>query len=200
MDENNLKQVAEKLLKYSGKIKGEIFLTHFRYIKHVKGEKGLKEIEEKMSSLGSSMKFEEILASDWYKEGESALFLLVTKEVFNWTDEDIYEMGRAAPKFSFLMKVLMQHFVSLDYAFDQASKNWDKHFDFGSLHPVEFNKKEGYLVLHIKDFKSDKISCVFHSGYFRGIAELVMGKNVSSEETKCIHDGDDYCEHVIRWK
>ncbi len=201
MENETLQEVAEKLLSHPGKVRGEVFRTHAEYIKFREGEEGLKKLEEKMEELGAPINFEETKSFEWVREGVSSLSIITAKEIFNWTDEDVFEMGRYAPKASFIIKVLIRYFVSTKKVFEEASKYWDKHFDFGSLEPVEYNEEKGIIRLIIRGFKTHPITCIFHAGYFKGVTEFTVKSNkINVEEVKCIHKGDDFHEYLITWK
>ncbi len=201
MENKTLQEIAKELLAHPGKVKGEVFRTHAEYIRLREGEEGLKRLEEKMAELGAPINFKETKPFEWVREGVSSLSIVTAKEIFNWTDKDVFEMGRYAPKASFIIKVLIRYFVSTKKIFEEASKYWDKHFNFGSLEPVEYNEEEGKLRLRVKGFKTHPTVCIFHAGYFKGVTEFtVKTKNIDVEEVKCAHRGDDYHEFLITWK
>ncbi len=200
MENKTLEEVAKELLSFPGKVKGEVFRTHSEYIKKKEGEKGLKIMEDKMAELGAPINFSEIKSFEWVKEGVSSLYIVAAKEVFNWTDEDVFEMGRFAPKVSFIIKVIIQYFSSVEMVFKEAAKYWDKHFDFGSLEPVEFDKEKKKILLRINGFKTHPTVCIFHAGYFKGVTEFtVKSSNINVKEVKCMHGGDSCHEYLITW-
>ncbi len=43
------------------------------------------------------------------------------------------------------------------------------------------------------------LTCIHRAGYFKGFAEFVLGKDISIEETECVHEGAEYNEYVIEW-
>ncbi len=202
MENKTLQEVAKELIDFPGKTKGEVFHTHAEYIKHKEGEEGLKRVEDKMAELGAPIRFNEVKPFQWIGEGVSSLTIIVAKEVFNWTDEDVFEMGRFAPKVSFIIRVLIQ-FSSTEKVFKEASKYWKRHFDFGSLEPVEFNEEDGYILMRadVGNLKTHPLICIFLGGYFKGIAGLIVKSDkINVKEVSCVHRGDAYHDYLITWK
>ncbi len=113
MKNKTLQEVADELVNFSGKVKGEVFRNHAEYIKYKEGDEGLKKVEDKMASLGAPVKLMEMNSMTWYSEGLSSLVIIVAKEVFNWTEEDIFEWGRFRTKVSFIMKTMTRMFLSI---------------------------------------------------------------------------------------
>ncbi len=196
----NLQQIANKLKNFKGNVKGEVFRTHADYIKSKKGEKGVKQVEEKMAELGVPVDFDTIKSFEWKNEGISVLVILVAKEIFNWTEEDVFEMGRFAPKFSFILKVLAQYLVSIEMLFKNAEKYWHKNYDFGKLENVSYDEKKKEIIIRERGIKTHPLACVYHAGYFKGLCEFtVKSKNVTVKETECMHKGRNYHEFIIKW-
>jgi hypothetical protein len=197
----SLKEEAEKLMKIKGNARGEALRNHFIYIRYKKGEDGISKVEEKMRELGYPLTFKEIKPLEWYPTVLGILIILAAKEVFNWKDSDIFDMGNSAPKYSFIVKLLMKYLLSPKKTFKESPKYWKKYFDFGDLKTVEFNEKEKYLVIRIIGFNLHPITCVFHSGYFLRIMQFVVkSEKTTIEETKCVHKGDPYHEYIIKWQ
>ncbi len=125
------------------------------------------------------------------------------KDTFDWPDKEISNIGNAAPKYSFIVKMLMRYFISLDRGIKETSKYWEKHYSFGRLEPYKFSEKEKYVIMRLYDFKVHPILCtyLFEDGYFMRIGQyMTKGKDFSSKEIKCMHKGDPYHECLITWK
>ncbi len=199
--EKSLQEIADKLKSFNGNVKGEVFKTHADYIKSKEGPEGIKRLEEKMAELGAPINFSEIKPFEWVNEGMSSLTIIVAKEVFDWTDEDVFEMGRFAPKFSFIIKVLIQYLVSIDSLVENASKYWKKHYDFGSLEKVYYNKEEERAIIREHGFQTHPVVSLYHAGYFKGLCEFALkNKNIEIKETASTYKGDNYNEFEIIWK
>ncbi len=200
MIQETLQQTADRLKHFPGNVKGEVFRVHAEYIKQKEGEEGVKKIEEKMAELGMSIIFKEIKSFEWIPEGKSSLTIVVAKEIFNWTEDDVFEMGKFAPKFSFIIKLIIQYLVSMESLLQNAEKHWNKHFDFGKIE-TEFFPQENKAVVKEKDIPPlHPLICIYHRGYYTGLCEFaVKEKTVTVTETKCKYKGDEYDEYVIQW-
>ncbi len=200
MTEETLQETADRLKNFKGNVKGEVFRTHADYIRHKEGEDGVKRVEEKMKELGAPIKLREVKPFEWISEGMSSLTIIAAKETFKWSDEEVFEMGRFAPRFSFIIKVLIQYITSAEAVIKNISKYWNKHYDFGSMEVVEFNKEEKKVILRERGVDTHPTICIYHAGYFKGLSELaVKSKNISIKETACVHENSDYNEFVIKW-
>jgi len=196
----DLKETAEDLLSREGHVKGEVFRTHAEYINYREGEEGVKKVEERMADLGAPVKLREKKSFKWEKEGLSSLVIVVAKDTFNWTEDDIFDMGSFSLKVSFFLKAVIHYFVSLESVIKKASESWDKQFDFGSLEVVDFSEKEKLIVIRTHDFEMHPLNCRFHAGYFKAIISLaVKSEKITVEETKCNHKGDEYHEYKVTW-
>jgi predicted hydrocarbon binding protein len=199
--DKSLKEEVDRLVSLKGNTTGEVFKTHAIYIKYREGEEGVRAVEKKMAELGYPIKFKEFVPLAWYSEGKSIAVVLVAKEIFNWTDEDIFEMGNSAPKYSFIVKLFAQHFLSPEKILSEAQKYWQKHFDFGDVKVIEFNKEEKRIIVRVIGYKTHPIACKFHAGYLLRMGQFVLkSDNIKVEETKCVYRGDPYHEYSLTWE
>ncbi len=200
MEEKTLKQIADELMQKKGNVRGEVFRISESYIREKKGEEGIKAVEEKLEDLGYPFHFSDIKPLGWYQEGLSVLIILATRELFAWTEKDIFDWGNFAPKVSFLNKMFIKYFVSLKRILEESPKYWQTHFDFGELLPVDVDEKERRVVIRVKGYEFDPLICSYHAGYFQRIISFsVRSKHVSVKETKCVHKGDAFHEYLMQW-
>jgi len=193
-----IKKEADKLMEKGGHVKGEVIRIYGEIIKEKEGEEGVKKIEEKLEELGYPMEFSKIKPLEWKRDGLNVLILLLGKEIFNWTDEDIFSIGEAAPKRSFIIKVLVRYFISPLKLFQNSPKYWRRHYDFGRLEPVEFKEKEA--TIRINDYEVHPIMCLYFKGYFTSLCKFLISKGeIKIEEVKCVYRGDDCHEYKINW-
>jgi len=199
--QKTLKEIADELMKIKGNVRGEVMRVDASFIREKEGEEGISVVEKKMEELGYPFAFKDIKPLSWYPEAQSVLVIIVAKESFDWTESDIFELGDYAPKISFLSKMFIKYFVSLERILKESPKYWKTHFDFGELEPAEINEKEKRVVIRIKGYKFHPIICAYHAAYFlRIIKSSVRGKNHSVEEIKCSHKGDSYHEYLMKWE
>ena len=203
MEQETSQQFAERMKsspERAHKVKAEIIRVEKEYILSKEGEEGLNKVSERMKELGAELDFKKLDSQTWEEEWKNSLLIVVAKETFNWTDEDIFQMGRFSPRASFFIKSIIQYLVSIDVVFNNVSNYWHKHHDFGDLEPVEINKEEKYIVIRKVGFRTHPIMCIYHAGYFKGVVEFVLrSDNINVDETKCMHKGDDYHEYRITW-
>ena len=191
----------KEIIQTEGNTRGAIFQSHADFIQDKKGEEGLRAVEEKMAELGYPVNFKKIKPGEWYPEALSVLIMLTVKDLFGWTDKDIFEMGSFAPRNTFVSRVLMRYFVSMKRFMLEVPKYWKKHLDIGELEVVEFDEEKKYIILREKGFKFHPILCIYHAGYYRGITKyMVKSQEISAEETRCVFRGDPFNEYLIKWK
>jgi len=196
-----IKEGIKKIMQIKGNVRGAVFQADAEFIRERKGEKGLKTVEKKMAELGYSLKFDEIKSGEWYPESLSVLAILVAKDLFNWDEKDIFDMGNSVPKYSFIPKIFMRYFLSLKRFIGEVPKYWRKHFDFGELEVYELNEGKRYLVLREKGYKFHPLMCLFHAGYYLRVAQFtIRSEKITIKETKCVFRGDPYHEYVIKWE
>lgn len=195
------KEEAEKIAQIKGNARGAVFQTHATFIQKRRGENGLRTVEKKMADLGYPVNFKKFEVGAWYPESLSVLIILVARDLFNWTEKDIFEMGSSAPKYSFIARTLMAYFLSLKRFLVEVPKYWGKHLDFGELEVAEFDEAKKYIILREKGYSFHPLMCIYHAGYFQGIAKnIIKSEKISVEETKCVFKGDPYHEYALRWK
>ncbi len=195
-----LNEEAAKLMEIQGNVRGEVLRVNVAYIRFREGEEGLILVEEKLGELDFPLKLKGFKSLKWYPESLSVLIILVAKEIFNWSDNDVFEMGNSAPKSSFIFQLLMRNFLSSRKSFEESPKYWKAHFDFGELETFEFNEKEKYFTIRVKGYKFHPIMCIYYSGYFLRIAQFIIkSEKITIKEIKCVYRGDSYHEYMINW-
>lgn len=194
------KKDIQDLLKSEGRARGQVFATDIEYVKNNFGEDGVARLKKKIEEWGDPFDYSKIKVMGWYPIGWRVLSLLAMKEVFNWSNKEIFEFGNSAPKYSFIVRLMMKYFLTPKKTFQESSKYWQKHYSVGELDCSEFNGKKRYGVIRLKNFKIHPILCEFYKGYFLRIAQYVLkGDKVSIEETKCPFSGENYYEFLIKW-
>ncbi len=200
MKKELLKEIVERLLEKKGMVRGEKFRTHAAYIKQKKGVDGLRAVENAMKEIGHPFKFNDIRSLDWYPVGLSPAVIIIAKDLFEWNDKDIFDMGYSAPNYSFIFKMTLRIAVSIEKMLKGCSSYWYKNYDFGRVEAF-YNEKEKKIIAKILDFKLDPIMCSYLQGYIlRMLQYVIKGIDATIEETKCVHKGDPYEEYVIKWK
>jgi hypothetical protein len=192
---------AGQLLRLKGRVRGAVFETDAEYIRNKYGNAGLEKITAAMHELGCELHYGDFNSMDWHPLGLRALSLLVMRDAFKWTDEDIRAMGDAAPKYSFIVKFLMKFFVAPKVAFSHAPEYWTKHYDIGRLQAVELNEEKGCAVVHLCDFEVHAIYCRYLEGFFGRLFTFMFPRStVGIRETSCQCKGDSLHEFLVNWE
>lgn len=199
----DLKEEFEKL--NPGKIKGEMIglalENHFSFILKKEGKEGVKKVEEGLAQLGYPLKYEEIKNFQWYPRIMDEAIYFVIKRVLGWEDEVFRESGRWGAKVSYITRIMMKYFLSIERVFREVSNYWRKYYTIGKLEPVEINLKERYLILELKDLP---IICPEHcrywEGYFWQVGAYVLPKeDLKLWETDCIFRGSNAHRFKATW-
>lgn len=176
----------EEINQIEGEITGLSLKEDLQFIKSQKGEEGLEKVKMALEALDFPLKIEEIKSSQWYPWKKNLLLLLVAKRIFNWDEEKMREWGRFTAKTSFINKLIMKFFVSLDNLIEEAQNAWNRYFSCGEIEIEKISKREQIILLTIKDFPSHPIFCRELEGYLWQILSYVLPKeNLKVQELEC---------------
>lgn len=202
------KQVVEELMKNPDQIRGVDFKTDKEFILKKEGEEGKRRVEQKVSGLlGRCVEYDEFGTMDFYPLGTRTLFLLVAKKIFNFSEREVKQMGRQAPQFSLLVKILMKFFKSVSQIKKEVSRMWSKYHTTGELKLItpdmdfETIRTPGHsVVLKLLNHKIHPLYCTYLSGYFERVTEMVLNaSSVTCKEVKCPFLGDEHHEFSLKW-
>jgi len=169
------------------------------YVLMKEGEGGLKKLEDLIKSLGYPIEYKKIDKMDFYPIWVSTVSFLATEKLFNFTNKNFQEMGEMDAKFNLFIKVFINYFISLK-TLTEASSKIIKHFaPQVEVESKEFNEKEKYAILRIKNFDISKYHCQYFIGFANAIIKMASKENPICEETKCPLQGDDCHEFTLRW-
>jgi hypothetical protein len=195
----DLQKKADQIMEKKGNSRGEVFLSYASYLKENNGKEFPAEIEKIIEDLGYSFQFNH-KALDWVPEAYSELIMTILQEKFGWQKKDFFKLGQEAPKYSFIIKILMRHFSSPSNVLKEASNSWLKYFDFGNLTVGDYDEEKKYVYLELRDYDMGPLMCVYLSGYILRMASLaIKGQNIRIKETKCTYRNDPYHEYLIEW-
>jgi hypothetical protein len=198
------KETIQELMNIKGEVRGVVFKTDREYVLKEKGEEGLKKLEDELEKIGVPIKYKNIEVMDFYPVGLRLISLLSIKKLFELSDKDIEEMGLFATKVSFIIKLFIKYFLSLQKVFFQeAPKIWKKHWTIGELAPQELNEKKKYGVIMVRDFQLHPIFCTYLQGYFCGILKMIVrSSEINCTEKRCnfTDAGKTNChEFLLKW-
>ncbi len=191
----NEEEVA-KIKALEGEVRGVALKTDEFYVLKNKGEEGLKKVEEALQGFGVEIDYKTIERMNYYPISLRIFSLLAIAKAFEYGKEEVEEMGKRAPRVSFLIKFFAKYFMSSDKTLEKVDDLWKKHYTKGRVEAGEIDEAKGVAVFRIYDADFHPIFCDYLCGYFVTIIAMVIGKEAYSKEEKCTFNGDD-C-HEIR--
>jgi hypothetical protein len=202
IDSQLTKEKVRKILAIPGKVKGVAFHTDAEYVLQKKGEAGLSKVEEELRGIGCPIGYKKNEATGWYPLGLRLVSLLAIKKAFDWSDKEIENMGKAAPKYSFIVKMLLKYFLTVEMTYKESPKYWVKHYTVGKIETPGYDLKKKYFLIRLKDLKAHPILCTYLGGYFVTLSQYLLKntKDNKVKETKCMFKGDPYHEFLVTWK
>lgn len=176
-----------KILSHRGDVRGAVFKTDAEYIARLASAADLKKVEQKLKEWGVSLDYQVVMPMAWYPVAWRVLSLLAVREVLNWDDQAIREMGRNAPKASVIVKLFFKLFPDIGKFAQQIPHYWSKHYTEGSLEVISLDKEKREMVLHLNDFSFHPLLCQYLEGYFEAATKLTRPKEsvATSQEIEC---------------
>lgn len=195
ISQKDLKQIN----KLKGKVRGETLRTDIKYVENSQGKKEAEKVKKEMKKIEPDLDYDKIEGTTWHPLRWRILSLLLIKNYFDWDEKEIMKMGYAAPRNSFIAKVVLRYFVSFEKTCREAPNYWEKHYSVGKLEIAKFNRKERKMGYILRDFSGHPVLCVYLKGYFKSIVELASKNKASVKELKCTYRGDKYHHFEIYW-
>lgn len=137
---------------------------------------------------------------DWIPATIPTAYMVGMIKVFNWNEDDIFELGRQLRAISPIIKFITKHFVTIKQSLLTAAKRWNTHYTEGKLELAEFDEINKRLVYRLKEFVKHPVTCRYLLGVITGLMELSVKKVVRSSENKCTFAGDDCHEFEVMWE
>lgn len=194
------KEEVQRIANIKGNVHGSILKAYYQFIVENLGEEGAQKVEKRLAELGCNITFKEAFTFKWYPKAYSSLICLAFLEIAGWDEKDAFKVGYAAPAYSMLTKILMKY-LSVERVLQNANIYWRKHFDFGKMECVEYDKEKKYAILRLYGFKKYHPTVyIYIWGYLTRLIEMVTkSKNVKVEQTKSLYNNDPYDEFKISW-
>ena len=105
-------------------------------------------------------------------------------------------------KASWIIKLFMQYFFSVEKMIEQSQKTWSKYFTVGRVKVESFDKEKKYIILKIEDFDLHPIYCHCLKGVFLELIRMaIKPKKISCQETNCSFGNGKKKSHyfLIKW-
>ncbi len=197
----SLKEEIKKIKKIKGKTRGIEIKNNFECIESLEGEKARKKVEEKLKEVDMLPDYENYEDFEWYPVAEDIATLLAAKEALNWTEEDLKEHGRCLVKLSFLQKIFVKYFVSLEKMLDGVKEIWRRYFNFGEIKIIEVNREKKLIKAEVKNFDVHPSYCKVILGYFEKTLDIILdSEKIEGMETKCTFRGDKVHTFIIKYE
>jgi hypothetical protein len=194
------KEEVRRIASIKGNVHGSILKAYYQFIVDNLGEEGARKVEQRLKELGLEITFKDAFTFKWYPKAYSSLICLAFLEIAGWDEKDAFKVGYAAPAYSMLTKILMKY-LSTERVLENANLYWRKHFDFGEMKCVDYDKDKKYAILRLYGFKKyHQTVYIYIWGYLTRLMEMVTkSKNVKVEQTKSLFNNDPYDEFKITW-
>lgn len=194
------REEARDIAEIPGNIRGSALLSDIENIKRRVGVGGLEKVKRMMEGLGYPLEYENIKAMAWYPLGLRPLSFMVIQELFGWGDEDFREMGDHAPKYSFIIKMMVKFLASPEAAIRRAPEYWKKYYSVGTLKVGELSEEKREVAFYLRDFKTIPLYCRYLEGFFRRLMQYLRpGDDVHCEEKRCELQGEECHEFRLSW-
>ncbi len=188
-----------KLMGINGEFRGISFKGELDFILNDQGKEGLEKIEKLTADLGYPIKYKEIKTMDFYPLGLEGIMFLGARRILGYDDKKFQEMGKFESKMSILIRLFLKYFYSVEKLIEKVSDMWGKSCTVGELKIIEYNQEKRVIILRLEKFELVPAHCQGLIGYFSGVVQMVVGKAVVCEETKCTFRGDEYHEFLLKW-
>ena len=192
-------QEKEGMEKVEGQVRGLALKSELGFIFREEGRDGLHKIEQALAEAGHPLKYREIQSGTFYPLKIWGYLLLAIRNIFHYDDAKFVRIGEFDVKLSRLITIFVQHFITVDRAFKEAERMWDKYFTVGKLEVKELNKDQKYLRVVLEDFYLHPLHCLIFAGHFTGALKMIFKGGGTCEEVKCMYRGDKYHEFILRW-
>ena len=159
-------------------------------------EEELERANQKLQTeVGES--WDELEPEGWYDAKFYRLFMDAYKDASPTEDEALVTLGKMIyPKMDKEIGLPEELEDPIDYLVFE-SEGYSMHLRGPEIKPRQFVKKEpGHVVVRTKMLEQD---CKILEGVYMGLMKLSGVHRGKITQTKCIKDGDPYCEFHILW-
>lgn len=183
------RRVTVDRLRHLGNVSGSCTNAIFDYLKYVGAEDKIPLILDRTEKYGFRQHATTVDPLKRYPVAEEMSLIFAAKDVLGWDNEAVKELGRNIPRVSFMVKMFLRYFLTLDTTTREAKKYWDKHFDFGELEVMNTDIESGNYVVEVRGFDIHPVYCSFLCGFLETMIGFVLTGPMGSEVVRC-SDGD----------
>jgi len=198
-----MEEITEKeIAKYSslkGKARGMAIRGEAEYIFSKMGKEGLEKLEREMERIGCPVVYKKLKVMGFYPIKYETLTTVVLEKVFGFKDDDFRKAGIYESKVSFIIRMFIKYFYSINAMARQVPKIWDKYYDFGRLEVSNLDQKKRVGTLMIRDFDHHPHFCRTLEGFIGSLMGMITKTDAVCKEVKCPHWGNEYHEFSLKW-
>ncbi len=192
-----IREKVDILTEKPERARGVVARSEADYIQEKHGKEGTNKVEEVLEKLGHSFSYDEVSTYQWYSEGLLVSGLLAAYTLFEWDEEDVFELGKEAPYFSIIIKTVLQ-FSSVERTLKTASVIWDRHYDFGEFDVYDYDIEAGEAHARLYGYDFPSIMHEYFNGYLATVMELATGEEITMKHQPC-KDEEDCHEFHAEW-
>ena len=187
-----------EIVNREGQVRGGTLCTDAEYVRRHEGEEALRLVEEETKRMGYPIDYDTVKLMDWYPLGLRIVSLFAISKTLNWGDEQLREMGKTAPKYSIITKLMLRYFVSLEALAERLGTYWRRNYTVGSLTGKVNNRS---VFLRLEDFLIPQPLYPYLGGYFVGAMGMVIGndKGIIIEETNHLQGDGECYDFILSW-
>lgn len=198
----DLKEEIESVWNMEVYEKGSAVKTTIKYIEKKEGEEGMQRLRERLRSLEAEPPDpDELKDTEWVDSRWPMILTVGAVDVFNWEEEDVFNLGQYMGSVNNRVKIFIKYFVSPLKTLNKATKDWRKHFSYGHMKVKKLDKERQRVVLELTDFSTHPLICIHFKGLFSKIVKMAVGANrIKNIETDLYIDGNYDHLYVIEWE
>lgn len=162
-----------------------------RYVKKKEGKSGYDGLLKELKKYGFAMpELSNKSRIEWISASIPHAFLVGAARYFDWSEKDVFKMGKQALTMSVSLKIFMRYFTLAKFSIQKSLNNWQKYYSWGEGELLSFNKKKKEGMLELRDFWTHPLVCTYLEGVFSQILEISTGSN-KAEAKEIEHQKED---------
>jgi len=185
------------------KDRGITFRHTLKWIEECYGSEGQKRVFSRFDNDVKRL-IEKPIPHAWYPvEYSRQMFAAINIEFCRKDPDLLLELGRyvAQSGINGFLKYLVR-LVSVEKIIERASSIWHRYHNSGSIKIAEVSKTQDQkkALVVVSDYDAGQVWCRIMTGYIERMVSSTGAKNVTVEKKDCIHNGNETCSWLVRWK
>ncbi|MFH1450998.1 MAG: hypothetical protein ABIF89_00075 [bacterium] len=193
------KKELQEFLKIKGEIRGVTFETDVKYVVSKWGDEGLERLMKRAKEMGIDLPYKSAETMNWYPLGLRTVSLLLIKDEFNLDDEQIKDMGRMAPHFSFIAKFLFSLFLPLKIFTKDVPRFWKEHYTVGKMVVMESNEEKKIIIVNLEDVELPPVLFTYLNGYLESVCNFFYSNCICTATQSSKSKAENIYQYVFKW-